>query len=435
MLFTNRDDIVTGRKPFWHRRDTVTTEAEIDPEYARLRGHFPGSWKHLLEVKARFDAVSALDLGGAVDDQRYQALAKELMADAATFLKLAADVEPSSAQFASQCHDLADLLKTYATTGEWPDYDLHRAVPGQPWLFCGPLSTWDPRDVHVPLSFVVTVPHAAQQASIDAVTTQCDDLRHQASEVLGKDVVSIHDTPEMVATDLLLSGGEGAGGHKNFAHFFPLEAPHARPLRPDFTVVFVNIHRQRLQECSLPLHSAVLGEPIEMDIDRLTAASLMWFRSHDLAHFWRATGYSDRKQGDVLDDFEKMTLEETFADMVGFLSASVVADHEALSKVFTAELLRYLSREPSHFADSLAASLEAGWLRRSGIHYPSGSADVASIAKSFRELIPVLHESLWSDNAISTQPIVDAINEGRKIAQGWQAEFSKYPTDLDYVFG
>ena len=174
-------------------------------------------------------------------------------------------------------------------------------------------------------------------------------------------------------------------GIRIFAHFFPLLMPCATCAGPAFTVVFTNVQRERLSRCSLPLmkavHTLINAEPMQPEpacptLDAALRASLIWFRCHDLGHFWRRVDWSQQRPNaadPALSAFEVMALEETYADMLGLLGAWRISDATESKAVFVAEMVRYLARVQAHFADSLAAAIEAGWLANHGLWLTAGS--------------------------------------------------------------
>ena len=165
--------------------------------------------------------------------------------------------------------------------------------------------------------------------------------------------------------------------------------------------MFGNIHATRLRRCSMELLRRCGPGRLLRDDDVLRS-SLAWFRGHDLAHFWRLTreprrtGDAGSGPGKALTAFERMTLEETYADLLGLLSVASLGQLAELSQAYAAELLRYLSRECSFFADSAAAALTIGWLRANGVTPILGTAAWLEAALApLGRLGQVIHRVLW----------------------------------------
>jgi hypothetical protein len=202
-------------------------------------------------------------------------------------------------------------------------------------------------------------------------------------------------------------------------------------------VVFANVHRERLERCSLKLLDQYQELSGTLELEETLRASLRWFRCHDLAHFWRRTivkGSGNAVPG--LTSFEAMTLEETYADVLGLLSAAPFFPVESLGRAFAAELLRYLSRRNHHFADSGAAVLTVGWLTNQGISL-QGQDDhwLEKALPPLTELAGCLHRALWEADATDIPELRAALAAGNRFRETLAELHQSVPTDLDYIFG
>lgn len=302
-------------------------------------------------------------------------------------------------------------------------------------MHCGPLRPWAMQDAPQPLALLVGRPAAVAQEAIDEVSGHVGRLRSRVEQVLRLPVAHLKTFPGMMAVDLLLVGGSSDSGHKNFAHFFPLESPAGRTPGEDFTVVFSNMHVERLTRCSLALLEAVGGCPPDgIQPAQVRQASLSWFRSHDLAHFWEVHP-SVEVPNRSLVPFEEMVLQETLADTLGLLAVAELVDATPLGAAFSSEMLRYLSRNHHEFADTTAAALEVGWLM-GDVELPWGEPGrwlevaVPSLAR--------LARAVWAALRGSPDPIPDlcrALDEGRQLVARWYGPLAQIPTDLEYSFG
>ncbi|HEX5497178.1 MAG TPA: hypothetical protein VFX70_21655 [Mycobacteriales bacterium] len=458
--------------PFWHRAEPAVRVLPVDPGFAELRRVFPTTWRALVAVKSRLDGLAMLTSfpsavnGGRVAGSAGSAgsgwldggrdhLVRQVAGEAAAILRAATSGERSSGRgrLADSVDRQAENLRGYADTGEWSPYLVDPPARDEPWIYCGPLSTWAPRETDMPLGLLVVRPEPDWQRSVDLVDEHLDAVRDAAAQAVGAPVCSTSATPAMFVGTLLLAGGEPSFGHKNFAHFFPLEAPGGAVAGVSFTLVFGNVHRARLAGCSLPLLDAFLGRSpggSGFGVDDVLAASLTWFRCHDLGHFWRngripapdsglasgSTSGSDAGSGaPTLNGFVSMALEETYADMMGALCARRVIDPGPLNVAFGAELLRYLSRSMVDFADSVAAAVEVGWFARAGLAMPSESPTWLD-TETGATLIRTVHAALWSrtDPAAAVE-LRDCLPAGRRLVERLGPLHASHPTDLVYTFG
>ena len=294
------------------------------------------------------------------------------------------------------------------------------------------------------LTLLLLVADAEMQHVIDQVDASLSAMSTLVEEVLGSPVhVPQEKLPVMRAGHLLLAGGASASGHKHFAHFFPLDALAADESSNPFTVAFTNVHRARLERCSLRLHDAVAdacsvpadacGSP---GVEELVAASIGWFRAHDLSHFWspETTVPMPARDQPTLTPFERITLEEALADVLGVICAAEIFDHDALSLAFSAEMLRYLSRRYREFADSAAAVLELGWLmQRTGPPWSGTRASLGAAIEAFRELAPLLQHALHTGRGLPQ--LRTAMDAGICEVTRLLPLLESVPTDLEYCFG
>ncbi|MFH0516153.1 hypothetical protein ACHBTE_03110 [Streptomyces sp. M41] len=428
--------------PFWHRDEPVLATVRIDPEFGALRGVFPETWEHLIRAKLILDSLTALDVPTVTSgDAQHRERVSGLLNAAAQALTRFADQEKaeSSGTAVQHARQAAERLLVYADSREWKPVTLTEPVPGEPWLYCGPIGTWAMRDVAAPIALLVTVPCPELQTEVDTVNARIDELHRAAARVLGEDVKSVQDIhPTMHITELLLAGGESVAGHKNFAHFFPLEAAESSVLGPEFTVVFANVHRERLRRCSLPLLEGVQGQPAEERLDEVLRMSLRWFRCHDLGHFWRRSSVPGAGEAPPeISYFERMTLEEAYADVLGLLTADALDPRPMLGTAFTAELVRYLSRRYHHFADSAAAVLTLGWIQEHAreLTFPQTDDFIGAAREVLTDLANALHSVLWDGDTSEIPRLRSALTKGGEYRDSLAQHFDRLPTDLTYNFG
>jgi hypothetical protein len=427
----------TDRKPYWHRDEPLVAVTHLDPDHARLRELFPDGWQHLARTKTVMDSVAALDVPFAVPETEHHRRIAPLLTLAASELEQFAATQAGLAGRATgaQARVAADRLLAYAHTGEWKPITLGPPVADEPWLYCGPLSTWAMHRTRSAIGFLLVVLRPDLQPAVDWVDVHLAEVRATAAAALAADAVrsTLPIRPVMLVGDLVLAGGESAFGHKNFAHFFPLEAPNSTVLGAEFTVVFANIHAERLRRCSTALLESHQGEPAPVPLDAVLAASLRWFRCHDLAHFWRR----DPGSGDLpmpgLTDFETKILEEMYADTLGLACAGSA---DGLGYAFTAELFRYLSRRHHHFADSAAAMMTIGWLHERGV-FPEATDGqwLSGSAVALAELVRIIHGVLWDADATGLDALRSAHRTGMRFRDGLSDLFRSVPTDLAYTTG
>ncbi|MFJ9773005.1 hypothetical protein ACIRVF_17495 [Kitasatospora sp. NPDC101157] len=429
-------DVVS--RPFWHRPEPRVAMKEIDPGFELLRKSFPRTWEGLLTVKSLLDGMAVLE---TFPFSREGTEAQEHLArQAALVLAGVADQEEDARpELASCAREGAQTLGAYARTGRWPTSPIRRPSPSEPWLYCGPLGTWGRRATRVPVSLLVTLPDPARQAYVDTVDANLDTVRRVVADALEGEVrMDCAALPAMNAARLVLAGGETSFGHKNFAHFFPLEVPDGEVHGEDFTVVFTNVHQARFEACSLPLFSRLADRRPENTVERLLEASLVWFRCHDLGHFWRLVESSEPvgRTGDS-PPFEKMALEESYADSLGLLSAAaLLPDPLPLEEAYSAELLRYLSRDPQSFGDTVAAVIELGRLTEEGLDgVTTGGPWLAKSADVLADHARLIHDTLWGAGLRDPGCLAQSYAVGREAVERFAPVFELVPTDIDYVWG
>jgi hypothetical protein len=429
---------VTSQRPFWHRPDPLVAVTRIDPGHAVLRERFPRSWQHLVRAKTLVDGMTSLEAPAAVPEILHRRRIAPLLTAAAEELARCGEAEDAglSRTVGAQARAAAHRLSLFARSGEWQPLVLRPPAPGEPWLYCGPLGTWAMHAARTPLGFLLVSPRRDLQAEPDAIDADIRAVRAVVAGALGGAIRSTKDPrPAMQITDLILAGGEPVSGHKHFAHFFPLETPASSVDTTEFTIVFSNVHASRLRRCSLELlKRCAPGQRERGDVLR---ASIAWFRGHDLAHFWRLAGAADDSTPDIpLTAFERITLEETYADVIGLMSAAALGRRAALSQAFAAELLRYLSCECSLFADSCAAALTIGWLSLHGVTREIGTEEWLSAAlPPLGQLGRAIHRVMWEGSDQELDGLRAALMAGRQFSAGRSDLFHSVPTDIEYVFG
>ncbi|MFF5019725.1 hypothetical protein [Streptomyces sp. NPDC001165] len=432
--------------PFWHRIEPQLAAFHLDPSYQRLKASFPDTWQNLVRIKSYVDALALADTNEGFDEEQRTAYAQTLTARVAAEFGAIAAAESSAdgrPGVAAAAFEAARVFSVHAEFGRWSDHVVHKPVPGEPWLYCGPLSTWRARTTTSPVSLLVADEDLANQVHIDNVDAEFDTVTEVVAGIHGTQPFFIEARPAMCTLELLLCGGEMSFGHKNFAHFLPLEAPGGSVKDDDFTVVFTNVHRARLEACSAPLLQRALGEEgtqLQISSERLLAASLTWFRCHDFGHFWRASENAGKTWTGLngLTPFESMALEETYADTLGLLCAARIHDGEDLSAAYNTELMRYLSRDCRMFADTVAATVGIGWLAEEGIELPaSSSVWLDKGSESLAELARTIHRVLWGDEPAGEEVtrLAEAFAKGRAVTESHEVLFDAMPSDVVFVQG
>ncbi len=402
------------------------------------RALFPQAWPHLLRAKTFIDAVAALDAPAAATQPAHLTRVAPLLTAAAAELDAfaVAHLDPSDDTVRVDARSAARRLRGYAHAGTWDTVLLQPPTPDRPWFYCGPLNTWGMHRSHTSIALILVRPRPDLQAAVDTVSAEQPRMQAVVREVLGGPISTVAAVaPTMNSTDLILAGGESVYGHKNFAHFFPLEAAATAVSGPEFTVVFANVHEQRLRLCSTELATSYQQRQASVDARQTLKASLQWFRCHDLSHFWRR----DPTPGvgvAGLSPFEAITLEEAYADTLGLICAARLVPSEALSHAFTAELLRYLSRRHDHFADSAAAMLTIGWMRNRAVFPDVADGWLAKPAQAaLADLVRALHGALWDADESGLPAIRAAYRTGQAFMDGVAPLYRRVPTDIGYTFG
>jgi hypothetical protein len=436
--------------PFWHRDSPILSSFRLDPHFVRLRQNFPHSWRELLEVKHLIDGYSVIGASPSFSVTDQTDLFINIASRVAECLRRVAAVEGAQGRdrIVQAAESAAEVMAGFADTGEWGTFVVTPPAADQPWLYCGPLNSWAPRATRHALSLLVGEPDRERQSFIAEVDNALDLLRHTVQRVLGGPTRGESLIPEMYTTSLMLAGGESTFGHKNFAHFFPLETPGGRVIGADFTVVFTNVHRERLRQCSLPLLAAfqqAVGtaqrtgdKQCRVLLADVLRASLIWFRCHDLGHFWRRDlGEDIRNDTSVpASAFENMALEEAYADVLGLLCARQLVDDRILALAFGAEMLRYLSRSYRDFADSVAATLEIGWcLQHRLVTLPVGDPELDVYLPAAESLVRVLETALWGASGTEHPQLKKALAVGQEFVDRLEPLSTTVPTDLTYVCG
>ena len=432
--------VPSAQSPYWHRPRPLVAVMHVDPGHQMLRACFPDGWTHLVRAKAMIDAAAAAEAPQVTDDLGHLHRISPLLESAGyELLRFAAsERDRQGGGVIAQAEDAADRLAHYAHTMEWKPVRLTRPEPGRPWLYCGPLNTWSMHTSRSKLAFLVLLQNAELQPEVDMIGWRLPDIRATVAGILrGPVALTKPVQPAMHVTDLLLAGGEPGSGHKNFAHFLPLEVPNSAVDDAEFTVVFGNVHSERLSTCSLRLFRHLQPAAPRCEAGDVLRSSLAWFRCHDLAHFWRsaaADGQGSPAEG--LTAFERMALEEAYADVIGLLCARSLSDSPAVEQAFLAELLRYLSRRRHHFADSTAAALEVGWLIWLGV--PPGTPGdrwLDTARPLLEDLARCLHRTLWQADPSDLGRLRSALAAGAAFQDDLAELYQVVPTDIEYTFG
>ncbi len=285
-------------------------------------------------------------------------------------LKMACDARPV---------ETARLLRRSAqrlVDGSEPILELSQvyAEDSELVLVCGPLATWDWKSP--------TALHSVMVARVDPELTEhfveldrrLDELGHFLGEQIGVGRLWPTSSPRIVATELLLCGGEADTFPKQFAYFLKENSVQAADSRQgDVVLMFENVYTERFERLSLPLFEEFVGP---LSRERREAARdprwlLNWFKGHDVGHF---LSY-DADRATLLPeagDADGAVLHEAMADVFGFLSLlgpwspTGRQDRETSGTVFLSEMLRYMRRGITYFPDSSAAFLEFFYLERKG---------------------------------------------------------------------
>lgn len=425
--------------PFWHRPHPTVAVINLDSGYQRLRSEFPRSWQALVRAKSALDSISSLNRPLIQNIEEYRDRIRPLLDLVARDLGDVASKERGRGAelLCAQAGEAAEAAFSYARTGIWPRMHLDAPDDSQPWLFCGPLTPWAMQDGYEPLTLLVAEPQEDAQAAIELANSHLSSLERTVARTLDHEIFRRQSLPDMRAVTLLLAGGISAYGHKNFAHFFPLDAPAGTVRNNEFTVVFANVHRERLRRCSIRMLEEVgkAYAPAGM-LEEVLSASITWFRGHDIAHFWKTREQEGiGPETEIGSPFERLILEEARSDTLGLVSVADLLEPDVLGVAFSSEMLRYLSRDHTEFADSGAAMLELGWLEE------RTNPDWSSPRSWLTTTLPIMAEAAAAlSNALDhggqfLPPIQQALNAGSGSAVRWSYLFSDAPSDVDYTFG
>ncbi|MGY4101978.1 hypothetical protein ACW2Q0_20875 [Nocardia sp. R16R-3T] len=298
----------------------------------------------------------------------------------------------------------------------------------RPFFYCGPLATWAMRNRPNSISLLIAEPNPLAQTSIDAVSAACRDFPGIVGDMTGASVDydrPIAELPVLYSYDLIYCAGESAVGHKNFAHFFPLEAGEVDIEGRNFTVVFANVVRERLANVTRridALRPRFCPGTQALETNHL----LSWFRAHDLGHFLRIPGTEPETTRAVLTPFARACLDEAIADATGLLTSGTLIDPE-LPTLMMPEIWRYAARDNRHFADSAAATILLGYMCDAGVeHIESGP-----LADYLGHLLQAMYRPDPTSSALLRNWHHAGVMEVHRI-RTW---IDNQPTDHTYVIG
>jgi hypothetical protein len=237
-------------------------------------------------------------------------------------------------------------------------------------VICGPMCTWRLKTRQPLHSLIASAGHAEGSRLIGTIDGALESALDSVRRDLDIAELSARPTCAMVVDDLVACGGEANAFPKHFAYFLP-EDEGVRGAETNKTLVFANAYRDRYALISAPLARTVLDpEPMAEGEDALRIL-LAWFRGHDIGHGVELPQTSYDRWAPTLGHERFMMLQETLADVYGFLLAltpewqrSGGYAAEELCGVFLAEMLHYLRRGPWMYGDAGAAYLELSFLIR-----------------------------------------------------------------------
>lgn len=294
-------------------------------------------------------------------------------------------------------------------TGDWDRNarltaacDDHRLV-----ALYGPLHTWSAKGSGFGFSAAVGVRDDEADSFIRGVENEIFAAVDAVGRDCGGKPFHLTHVPAYVVTDLIGCGGEANTFPKHFAYFMP-EDGRVPDRDKTMTVLFRNVYVQQFHHVSAPVTAAVTDGWVDGDPVRVERALLTWLRGHDISHFLSEGGpVPDHLLG--WPGFVRGTLQETFADVIGFLLSSTPRalaaaglERRDIGGVFVAEMLRYFRRGWEWFPDSCAAQVELAYLVGEGfleVDLQAGSAprlrwDAASLYDGMlalgRELVRAL---------------------------------------------
>lgn len=378
LSFGNRRENVAD-VPYWHidGGDPVLHGLRVDPGYQRLtRGLGDVSARHLLDAGFNLTGLAHLTYARPFGTGCAVASSCQLIADTAASLRLAADSMPAArGDLSDVVRRSASWLETFSIHSKWPRMVIEEPLPDGWFFYCGPLNTWRGRCTESPITMLIGTVAPTMQAEVDRVTHKSAHLLAELSSLTGIELQHTYildEEPAMYALDLVHIAGDGAMGHKNFAHFLPLEVPGGVVRGKDFTVVFANVLASRLAHVTRRIAERLIEPTRQQQVGKISLATgeiLKWFRGHDLAHFVRPSAYAESSQISAhITDFARITLDEAIADAAGIVAiisehrnSNEYAWHDAIIAV-TAELHRYAARANADFADAAAATIFLGYL-------------------------------------------------------------------------
>ncbi|MER7566849.1 hypothetical protein ABTZ93_28370 [Streptomyces sp. NPDC097941] len=417
---------------FWHHAEPRLQIAQLDPAHARLRFHFPRTWKRLLRVQALLNAVTVLDLPVTVlTDQQYFDQAAPLLRTVGQELSRIADEEQNASVRLA-----ADQLSSYTESGRWPFAGPAPAdAPGEPWIYVGPApavfsttgEALSERHLRLPLCLMVAAPHDELQAELAHARARLGTLRHAAASILDEDVAAFgqHD-PDIAVADLLLAGGVMLSGHGDLLP----------PLPPRPVTVFANVRRHWLRQA---LASAPEQAPDDIEVS--LRRSLRRSVGHLAAHQWRRTALpGDSEPAPGLKSFEYHGFEEAYASLISVLAATHCATASESSEPlrdFVAELLPYAGLPHQAAADTVAALLILGRLQQSSStrRSPLNLQSVVAARPAFEALVRYLHAALWGGDMFSLAQVRGAFAAGVQYQSRLTAQSPEPPVELGWTFG
>jgi hypothetical protein len=242
------------------------------------------------------------------------------------------------------------------------DCEDHRFV-----ALYGPLHTWSMKGDGFGFSGAAGLRNDRAADFVRSVEGAIFEAGAEVGPACGTDPLAVTHVPAYVVTDLIGCGGEANTFPKHFAYFLPEDA-NVADRGKTMTVVFRNVFLSQFERISAPVASIAADGWTTPRADTAERALLTWFRGHDIAHFMGQSGPPpDHLLG--WPGFLRGALQETFADVLGFLLASTqpVLDRAGLkqadmSSVFFAEMMRYFRRGWQWFPDSCAAQVELAYL-------------------------------------------------------------------------
>jgi len=235
-------------------------------------------------------------------------------------------------------------------------------------VICGPMCTWRLKSRRPLHSLIASVGHAEGSCLVETIDRALEPALTVMRHDLGIAELSARPACAMVVDDLMACGGEANAFPKHFAYFLP-EDEGVQGADSNKTLVFANVYQERYDLISAPLGRALLDpEPLPQGAGAVQIL-LAWFRGHDIGHSVELPETSYDRWAKPLGHERFMMLQETLADVYGFLLALTPEwrqaggySTEGLCGVFLAEMLHYLRRGPWLYGDAGAAYLELSYL-------------------------------------------------------------------------